>query len=87
VLIGSFRYCAVTASLSEQGGASTWSRHAAGLMGTRLAAPEARHTFVLKPEVADKRLQRPSSITGCTLWRQSQFGSKHSHVSTPRRQT
>jgi hypothetical protein len=44
-------------------------------------------TFVLKPEVADKPLHQRYSITGCTLWRQSQFGSKHSHVSTPRRQT
>jgi hypothetical protein len=41
----------------------------------------------LKPLVVAEVSHQRYSISGCTLWRQSQFGSKHSHVSTPRRQT
>src|SRR5262249_46782530 len=35
-------------------------------------------TFALKPQVVSKVWQQRTSPTGCTLWRPSQFGSKHS---------
>ena len=41
----------------------------------------------LQTLVAGKHLQRRYSLKGCTLWRPSQFGSKHSLVPSQRRPT
>ena len=62
--------------------------------GTMLPARSACHIVLrprdrcrTKPQVVDEVLQRRYSIKGCTLWRPSQFGSKHSLVSPRRRPT
>jgi hypothetical protein len=41
----------------------------------------------LKPPVVAKVWEQRYSLKGCTLWRQSQFRSKHSFISPPRRLT
>jgi len=64
---------------------STSSRHRAYWHAAWLRSRSA--TFALKPQVAVEVSQRRYSIKDCTLWRPSQFGSKHSLVSPRRRPT
>jgi hypothetical protein len=54
---------------------------AGGLLRLRSA------TLALKPLVVAKVSPRRFSSSGCTLWRPSQFGSKHSLVSPQHRLT